>query len=76
MRMVMESRRETRKVMSTPKTMTPVRIRVDRREFSGETAVPTKNMEIIARMVGNAPPWNGKQISFLYKKYKLIFYDK
>ena len=53
MRMVMESRRETRKVMSTPKTMTPVRIRVDRREFSGETAVPTKNMEIIARMVGN-----------------------
>lgn len=54
-RMVADSSRDTRKVITIPSTITPVRIRVERKE-APIPAVPIKNMVMIAISVGYAPP--------------------
>ena len=50
---------ETTKVMHTPRTINRVRSRADSMESKAPPDTPTKNMEIIAMRVGNAPPPKG-----------------
>ena len=54
-RIVADSKRETKKVIPIPNTITPIRSRVESTE-PPIPAVPIKNMEMIAIIVGNAPP--------------------
>ena len=53
---VMERTLETAKVMHTPRTMNRVRSRADSMESKALPDTPTKNMEMMAMSVGNAPP--------------------
>ena len=46
---------EIRSVMSTPRTMTPARIAADMTEENAPAALPTKNMVIMAIIVGKRP---------------------
>ena len=55
MRMVLDSRRETSRVMPTPSRMTRVSPRAERKEEAKPPAVPTKNMVMMAIRVGNRP---------------------
>lgn len=54
-KMVADRRRETRNVMTTPSRITPVRISVEITDCRGSATTPTKNMLIMAMMVGNRP---------------------
>ena len=51
-RMVLESSREMRKVMSTPNTMTAVKSRAESTDSPRKKEPPTKNMEMMAMSVG------------------------
>lgn len=53
---VMDSALETANVMKTPSTMNMVSSRADRRESEAPPDTPTKNMDMMAMRVGNAPP--------------------
>ena len=52
LRMVLDSRRETSRVMPTPSRMTRVSPRAERKEEAKPPAVPTKNMVMMAIRVG------------------------
>jgi len=52
----MERALETKKVMHTPSTINRVRSRADSMESKAPPDTPTKNMEMMAMSVGNAPP--------------------
>lgn len=53
---VLESARDTRNVMSTPSTITPVSSAAEAIDRPAPPPVPIKNMVIIAMRVGNAHP--------------------
>lgn len=53
--MVADRSRDTQKVMTTPRRMTPVSITAASSDFPGPAFTPTKNMLIIAMRVGNRP---------------------
>ena len=61
-RIVLESNAETAKVISTPRTITPVSRTVDATDANVPVLPPIKNIVMIAISVGNATP--GKQKLF------------
>ena len=53
---------DTRNVIKTPRIITPVKISVENNDCKGDAAIPTKNIDISAIIVGNLPLQGTKQL--------------